>query len=321
MWTANLTRIVFALGCLLAVVPARADDSYPNRPVRIIVPSPPGGAYDNVGRPITRELAQELGQPFVMESRSGGSGIIAIETLQRAPKDGYSLLLSVNATLTILPHTRKVEFDPLKDIVPVATLSEIIAAVAVNNNVPAKTLRAFVDYARANPGKVAYGSSGIGSNTHMRLEMLNRLGDMKMLHVPYRGDSDMIVDLIAGHVQVGATSALLPLSRQGQVRLIAFMAPQRYPDLPDIPTVAEVLPGFNMPTWYGLFAATGTPPAILSKLNTAMNAILAKPDVAEYLLKVSNIVQPESLDVAAKRLSDGFKLYGRIVNEMGIKEE
>lgn len=321
MWTANLTRIFFALGCLLAAVPARADDSYPNRPVRIIVPSPPGGAYENVGRPITKELAQELGQPFVMESRSGGSGIIAIETLLRAPKDGYTLLLSVNATLTILPHTRKVDFDPLADIVPVATLSEIIAAVAINNNVPAKTLREFIDYARANPGKVAYGSSGVGSNTHMRLETMNRLGDMRMLHVPYRGDSDMIVDLIAGHVQVGATSALLPLSRQGQVRLVAFMAPRRYPDLPEIPTVAEVLPGFNLPTWYGLFAAAGTPAPIIAKVNAAMNAILAKPDVAQYMLKVSNLVQPESLEVAAKRLSDGYERYGRIVKEMGIKGE
>lgn len=309
-----------AAALLLGIAPAFADN-YPSRPIKIIIPTPPGGATDNIARPLTELIYKELGQPAVIEARVGGGNVIAMETLVRAAPDGHTLLVSNNAPQSVLPHTRKLSFDMEKDVAPVAMLTDTISAVVIKPSIPVKTFQEFIAYCQANPGKVHFGAAAPGTITHLRNEMLNRAAKMEMVYVPYKGDADIFPDLLAGVIEFGASSSALPLTKDGKLRLLAFMANKRHPDYPNIPTVKEVVPDFAAPTWYGLWAPGGTPEPILQKLNTMVNNWLRSPELAQRLLQIGLVPQPEDLATFRKTARDDREAFRKVVADLGIKPE
>lgn len=317
-----MRSLLFGLGValLFGAVPSYAD-TYPSRPIKIIIPTPPGGATDNIARPLAEVIYKELGQPAVIEARVGGGNVIAMDTLVRAAPDGHTLLVSNNASQSILPHTRKLSFDIEKDVAPVAMLTDTISAVVIKPSIPARTFKEFIAYSQANPGKVHYGAAAPGTITHLRNEMLNRAAKMEMVYVPYKGDADIFPDLLAGVIDFAASSSALPLTKDGKLRLLAFMANKRHPDYPDIPTVKEVVPAFAAPTWYALWAPAGTPEPILQRLNTVVNNWLRSPELAKRLIQVGMVPQPEDLATFRKTARDDREAFRKVVADLGIKPE
>src|SRR5262245_16351620 len=258
---------------------ARAQ-GYPSRPVRYIVSAPPGGGQDMLARLMGQRLAEQLGQPFLIENRSGAN--IAVEMVVRAPPDGYTLV-SVATPNAINPALyNKLSFDFIRDIAPVASFVRFPLVMAVNSSFPARTVPEFIAYVRANPGKVNMASSGTGTSTHVAGELFKMMAGVDMIHVPYRGGGPALIDLIAGQVQVyfaGAQETIEYVRAGSKVRVLAVTSRTRAEALPDIPTVAEFVPGFEASAWFGLGAPKSTPPEIVEKLNKEINAALADPRI------------------------------------------
>jgi tripartite-type tricarboxylate transporter receptor subunit TctC len=274
---------------------ARAE-TYPARPVRIIVPVPPGGALDITARLIAQRLSERMGQSFVVENKAGGHTSIGIETVGRAAPDGYTLLLvppsvTVNATLY-----NNLNFNFIRDIVPVAAISQLPLVMEVNPSVPAKTVAEFIAYAKANRGKVNMASGGNGSPHHMAGELFKIMTGVDMLHVPYRGGAPAIIDLLGGRVQVMFSP--LPESigtiKDGKLRALAVTTVKRSALLPDVPTVGETVPGFEAATWQGIGAPKNTPADIVAALNKEINAALAEPQIKDRLAKLGGESYPLS---------------------------
>jgi tripartite-type tricarboxylate transporter receptor subunit TctC len=274
---------------------ARAE-TYPARPVRIIVPVPPGGALDITARLIAQRLSERMGQSFVVENKAGGHTSIGIETVVRAAPDGYTLLLvppsvTVNATLY-----NNLNFNFIRDIVPVAAISQLPLVMEVNPSVPAKTVAEFIAYAKANRGKVNMASGGNGSPHHMAGELFKIMTGVDMLHVPYRGGAPAIIDLLGGRVQVMFSP--LPESigtiKDGKLRALAVTTVKRSALLPDVPTVGETVPGFEAATWQGIGAPKNTPADIVAALNKEINAALAEPQIKDRLAKLGGESYPLS---------------------------
>jgi tripartite-type tricarboxylate transporter receptor subunit TctC len=274
---------------------ARAQ-SYPSRPVRIVVPVPPGGALDILARIIGQWLSERLGQPFVIENRAGGGTNIGIEAVVRAPADGYTLLLipgSVPVNTTLQP---KLSFNFIRDIVPIAMISSIPLVMEVALAVPAKTVPEFIAHAKANPGKINMASGGIGSTSHVSGELFKLSTGIDMLIVPYRGGAPALTDLIGGQVDV--YFSYLPESiesvRTGKVRALAVTTAARSPALPDLPTVGDFVPGFEASSWQGIGAPRNTPPEIVAMLNREVNAALADPTIRARLAELGSTPAPMS---------------------------
>jgi tripartite-type tricarboxylate transporter receptor subunit TctC len=272
---------------------ARAE-TYPAHPVRIIVPVAPGGALDIIARVIGQWLSQRLGQPFVIENRPGAGTNVGVEAAVRAPADGYTLLLipaSVTANATLYTD---LNFNFIRDIVPIAMISGLPLVMEINPAIPAKTVAEFIAYARANPGKISMASGGSGSASHVGGELFKMTTGVDMVHVPYRGGAPALADLIAGQVQVMFSP--LPESigaiKAGTVRALAVTSAQRSQVLPDVPTVAETVPGFEAGTWQGIGAPKATPAAIVDTLNTQINAALADPDIKTRLVDLGGVPMP-----------------------------
>jgi tripartite-type tricarboxylate transporter receptor subunit TctC len=315
----------FAAGtAALPVLPrfARAQ-AYPKRPVHIIVGFAPGGVTDIMARLMGQWLSERLGQPFIIENRPGAGGNIATEAVVRAAADGYTLLLAggndaINATLY-----RKLNFNFIRDITPVAGIAIGPNVVVVSLSVPAKTLPEFIAYAKANPGAVNMGSAGTGSNNHMSGELFKAMTGVNMVHVPYRGGAPAITDLIAGQVQVNFSP--LPTSieyiKAARLRALAVTTASRWPGLPDIPAVAEFVPGYEASTWTGIGAPRGTPAEIVEKLNKAVNAGLADANLKGQLFDLGATVLPGSPVDFAKFIVEETKKWGDVVKFSGAKVE
>jgi tripartite-type tricarboxylate transporter receptor subunit TctC len=292
-------RRFLALAAGAAALPAtrRATaQAYPSRPVRITVPVPPGGALDILARLIGQWLSERMGQPFVIENRAGGGTNIGIEAVVRAPADGYTLLLvpgsvPVNATLNT-----KLNFNFIRDIVPIAMISSIPLVMEVALSVPAKTVPEFIAYAKANPGKISMASGGLGSTSHVGGELFKLSTGTDMLIVPYRGGAPALTDLIAGQVQV--YFSYLPESiesvRAGKVRALAVTTAKRAPALPDLPTVGDFVAGFEASSWQGIGAPRNTPAEIVARLNSEVNAALADPTIKTRLAELGSTPAPMS---------------------------
>ena len=274
---------------------ARAQ-AYPARPVRIIVPVPPGGALDIIARLIGQWLSERLGQPFVIENRPGAGTNIGVEAAVHAPADGYTLLLippsvTVNATLY-----KELNFNFIRDIVPIAMISGLPLVMEVNLSVPAGTVPEFIAYAKSNPGKVNMGSGGSGSPSHVVGELFKIMTGVNMLHVPYRGGAPALIDLMGGQVQVMFSP--LPESiatiKAGKVRALAVTSAQRSEALPDVPTVGEFVAGFEASTWQGIGAPKSTPAEIVNTLNKEINAALADPKIKARLANLGSVPMPMS---------------------------
>jgi tripartite-type tricarboxylate transporter receptor subunit TctC len=321
-----LTVCALALTAALtaSALPAAAQDAYPNRSIKILVPIPPGGAPDVVARLVGQYLSQSLGQPVVIENRSGANGNIAGEAAAKAPPDGYTLLLAADSGIVINPHVyAKMSFEPMKDLVPITTVATNQFILAVNPKLPVKTLPEFIDYAkRANP-PLSFASGGVGSQHYFAMEQLKQRASFNLLNVTYRGGSPAMQATVAGDTQVlfaGGESA--GQFEAGTLRPLAASGKQRSKRYPDLPTIGEFYPGFNVDIWLGLFAPAGTPEAIVSKLRQEVQALLARPDVAA-MVNVSGSLEPLILspeDFVARIRSDNEK-FGKLAKEFEIKIE
>jgi tripartite-type tricarboxylate transporter receptor subunit TctC len=269
-------------GVLLAALPAGAQGTYPTRPIKIVVCLPAGGGVDTVTRIISDKLAHRLGQPVIIENKGGQSGNIGAEAVFVAEPDGYTLLASQPAPITTNPLLYKsMTFDPTR-FSPIAVMTAIPNTLTVRGDFPAKTAQEFIAYAKANPGKVSYGSQGNGTTSHLTGVMFEQATGAKLLHVPYRGTAPAINDLIGGHVDVlfNELATSMEMHKSGRARILAVTTPERVPELPDIPTLQEAgLAGFVSDTWNAISAPPKTPAPIVAKLNAAINEVLAAPEM------------------------------------------
>jgi tripartite-type tricarboxylate transporter receptor subunit TctC len=317
-----IRALVFAAVLGYCVVPAAAQAPYPNHAIKLLVPIPPGGAPDVAARLIGQYLSESLGQPVVIENRTGANGNIAGEAAAKAAPDGYTLLLAADSGIVINPHVyATMPFDPLKDLVPVSSVASNQFILSINPKVPAKTLPEFVDYARkANP-PLTFASGGVGSQQHLAMEVLMQRAGIKMLGVTYRGGTPAMAAVIAGETQaLFAGSASAGQFKAGTLRALAVSGKERSQRFPDLPTVGEFYPGYEVDIWLGLFAPAGTPEPIVTKLRTVVQALLARPDVAEKL-NVSGSLEPLILsptDFSALIHKD-YDKFGRLVKEFNIK--
>src|SRR5262245_10599631 len=313
-----------AAAAILAVTPraARAQ-AYPSRPVRIIVGLPPGGVNDIVGRLIGQWLSDQLDQPFVIENRPGASGNIAGTAVAKAAPDGYTLMLigsqnPVNAALF-----QRTDFDLVRDIEPVASVTRQPNAMVVNPSLPAKTLLEFVAYAKAHAGQINMASTGSGTPSHVAGELFKMMTGAPMTHVPYRGGAPALTDLIGGQVQVyfGALASGLPLIRSSKLRALAMRSAKRLDILPDVTAVDGVCPGYEASGLFGIGASKGTPPEIIDKLNKVINAGLADPRIGAKLLELGGTVLAGSPAAFANEIADEIAKWTKVVQFAGIKPE
>ena len=295
--------------------------TYPSRPVRIVVPFPAGQATDTVARLMGQSLSERLGQPFVIENRTGAGGNIATESVVRAAPDGYTLLLvslpnAINVTLY-----KKLNFDLIRDIAPVASIGGASYVMVVNPSVPAHAVPEFIAYAKANSGKINMGSSGIGSASHLFGERFKMMTGINLVHVPYRGG--YVSDLLSGQVQVvfGTISTNIPYIRSEMLRALAVTTTTRSDVLPDIPTLAEFVPGYEGSAWYGVGAPKDTPAEVIDKLNKEINAVATDPTIKSRLADLG--VDPMSTTSAAfgKFIADETEKWGNVIRSLNIKAE
>src|SRR5215813_3565910 len=289
--------------------------NYPTRPVRIIVATAPGGLPDILARLIGPWLSGRLGQQFVIENRPGGGSNIGTEAVVRAPPDGYTLLLlstthAINATLY-----EKLNFNVVRDIAPVAGIMRVPEVMVVNPSVPAKTVPEFIAYAKANPGKINLGSPGIGTPGHVDGELFKMMAGVDLVHVPYRGGGPVMTDLLGGQVQVlfGSTSLTIEQIRAGKLRPLAVTTATRWEGLPNIPTVADFLPGYEASAWNGVGVPKGTPAEIVDKLNKEINAALADPNMKARLADLGGIALTGSPRDFGKLIVEETEKWGKVV--------
>jgi tripartite-type tricarboxylate transporter receptor subunit TctC len=301
---------------------ARAQ-TYPSRPVRIVVGFAPGGGADITARLIGQWLSERLGQPFIIDNRPGAGSNIATEAVVRAPADGYTLLLvgafnAVNATLY-----DKLNFNFIRDIAPVATMYYVPNVMAVHPSFPAKTILEFIAYSKSNPGKVNMGSGTTGASMHMSGELFKIMAGIDMVHVFYRGAGPTLTDLLAGQVQVSFPTmpASIEYIRAGRLRALAVTTATRSDALPDIPTVGEFLPGYEASAWYGVGAPRNTPAEIIEKLNREINSALADPRMKVRLAELGGTILAGSSDDFGKIIADETEKWGKVIRAANIKPD
>jgi tripartite-type tricarboxylate transporter receptor subunit TctC len=318
----KIALFVAALAALALVTPASAQSDYPNRPIKIFVTIPPGGAPDIAARLVATYLTEQNGWQVIVENRPGANGNIAGDQVSKSAPDGYTLLVNADSGFTINPHVyAKLPFDPIKDLIPVASIATNQFMLSVNPEVPVKTFQEFIEYARkANP-PLPYASGGNGSQHQLAMEMLKQRANIDLLHVPFRGGAPAATATTAGDTKVlfaGASSA--PQIQSGVLRALAASGKQRSKRFPDLPAVGEFYPGYSVDIWIGVFAPVGTPEPIVTKLREAVHKLLGQPGFAEKL-NVSGSLEP--LILSPKEFSDliasDYEKYGALVKRLGIK--
>src|SRR5215813_5485229 len=321
---AQSLRFVLVVGalCLAGIGQALAVD-YPTRPVRWIVPYPAGGSTDILARIIGQYLSEHLGQQFVIENRPGGGNNIGTEAVVHAAPDGYTLLLvnpahGINATLY-----PKLSFNFIRDIAPVAGIMRVPNVMEVNPSIPAKSVAEFIAYAKANPGKINWASSGNGTSVHLSGELFKMMTGVEMTNIPYKGSAPALTDLIAGTVQVifDNMPPSLPHIRAGKLRALAVTTATRSDALPDVPTVAETVPGYEASAFYGMGVPKGTPPEIIDKLNKEINAGLADPKIKARLAELGGMLVPGSPADFAKLVAAETDKWAKVIKEGGVSLE
>jgi len=295
---------------------------WPERPVRVIVPFAAGGPNDVVARLWVDRLTLALGQQFIVDNRGGASGMIGSEAAARAAPDGYTLLLASSSTLGLVPVVAKVNFDPLKDFTPMARVGDLIQGLAVNPTLKATNVAELVALAKATPGKIAWGTPGSGTGSHLMVVNFNRRAEVDILHVPYRGSADVLNDLIAGHVQVMSDIVVLPHVRAGKLRLLAMVGDDRHPGFPDTPTLAEQgFPDITPTTFYGIYGPAGVSKDIVDKVNAAVSEIMKNPEMIQRSLERGVLLKPMDGPATGKALAAQTEINREIVKTAGLKME
>jgi tripartite-type tricarboxylate transporter receptor subunit TctC len=302
--------------------PAVAAD-YPNRPVRWLIGFAAGGPVDIVARIMSQWLSEHFGQQFVVENRSGSGGNLAAAAAINAPPDGYTLLFvgPNNAISTSL--YKKLPFDFMRDTVPVASIMQLTNMLVVSNAMPVKTVQDLIDYCRANPGKVSYASSGYGTSVHMSAELFKALAKIDMVHVPYRGSAIAFPDIMSNKVQLifDNLPSALEQTRAGNVRALGVTSPRRWPGVPDIPAIAETVPGFEAVGYYGIAAPKGTPPEIVAVLNQAVGEALNDPKLVARLAEIGGIPKPMTPAEFGRLIADETEKWRKVVEFAGVSVE
>ena len=316
-----------SLGVALAFIGAATlatAQAYPARPVRLLVPYPPGGPVDNIGRILAQPLSLILGQNVIVENRSGAGGSIGAEQVARSTPDGYTMLIGNTGPMTVNPVLRQdLGYGPRKDFAPVTWLTSAQMVLVVHPSLPVRSVKELVALARANPGALNYGSAGVGNLTHLGMELLQSIAKVRLNHVPYKGVAPAYVDLMSGEIAVMFGNVTGPLAhiQAGRLRAIAVTSLKPSPVLPRVPTVAESYPGFDLVTWMGIFLPAGTPEAIRAKLQGEFFRVLQLKNVRERLVALGNEVVAGSGEDLAAMLDRELKLYAKIIQSAKIAAE
>jgi tripartite-type tricarboxylate transporter receptor subunit TctC len=319
-------KIAWALGLLvLGATAAGAQDAYPSKPIRIVVPFPAGSGPDVLARVLAPDLQEQLGQPVVADNRTGAGGIVGSEVVAKAPPDGYTLLLGTVGTHAFnLALYSKLPYHPVKDFVPITQVAQMPHVAVVSPAIPARSMMEFVDYARARPGALNVASAGVGTSMHLAYELMRSVTHIDMVHVPYRGPSETVMAVVQGDVALAipVASAALPMVTAGRVRALAVTSPQRMAQLADVPTMAEAgFPRSGVTTWYGLFAPARTPAPIVQKLNQAVVRVLHKPHVVKALAQQGAVVIANTPEQFATTLDAEIVTWGKVVKDANVRVE
>ena len=318
-----LRRLGIAL-IALGLAGAASAQSYPTRPIKVIVPYPPGDAADILSRLIGPKVSERLGQQMIVENRPGASGQIGMEVLKHSAADGYTIGVGQGGNLVVAPHTyKKIPYDPLRDFVPIAILATNYLAVVANPKLPFKTAAEMVAWAKANPGKLTLATNGEGGFPHLAFENLAVMGGFTFQHIPYKGAAQIATDVIGGQVQlgIGAYTSLSPHVLSGRLRLIAVTNPVRVPNKPELPIFADAVPGYDSRGWFGYVAPTGVPRDVIRVLNEEINRAMKLPDVADKMTAAGLIIVTESPEFFGDILRADYAKYGKLVHDIGFKPQ
>lgn len=314
-------RALLALGLALAATAASAD-TWPARPVRMVIPFPPGGTLDTVARQLAEKLQTQLGQPFVVENRPGGNGIIGADVVSKSQPDGYTLLFNASTFVSAPMTMKSVPYDVSRDFAPVALVAKAPLSVAINKNLPVTDIKSLVAYAKANPNKMTFAVGSVGSAGHLATELLKKSAGIEYTVVPYKGTAPAFQDLIGGQIAgfIDPILGSLQYHKGGMLRVIAVTSGTRAPSLPDVPTVAETIPGYEFYSWYGLWAPAKVSAEIVKRLNTEVNKALAG-DMKDRLVQQGLVVTPGSVEDFAKFQKADMARAQKIITEGHIRVE
>lgn len=317
----QIPRRTFLASALAAAAPL-AWAAYPDRPITLIVPWAPGGSTDILARALSEQLTRSLGQAVIVDNRAGASGNIGSAIVARARPDGYTLLVGSMSTHAMNPALMaNMPFRGTEDFSPIALVANVINTMVVHPSVPANNLREFIAYAKAHPGKLAFASAGGGSTNHLSAEMFDKAAGIRMLHVPYKGGAPAVQATVANETQVlfSAGTQTLPQVKAGRLKLLAVTEPTRSKLLPDVPSVSEVLPGYEMSVWYAVFGPAGMPRDLVLKLNGEINKALAVPAVRTHMAAIGVDVVNSTPEQLAAQLRQDTERYGKVIKDLDIK--
>jgi tripartite-type tricarboxylate transporter receptor subunit TctC len=319
--------VLSAAVCAAAVLHSAgaAAQAWPAKPVRLMVPFPPGGSTDIVARIVGQKLGERLGQSIVIENRGGAGGTLGTAQVAKAAPDGYTLAVASTSTHVVAPSVyQKLEYDPVKDFAPISLMAVSPYLLVVHPAVPAKSVKELVELARKQPGKLNYASAGVGSTTHLAMEMLKSASNTYMLHIPYNGNGPAGTAVVSGQVEIlfGSLPAVLPHAKGGRVRALAVGTLARSPSMPEVPTIAESgYPGFDASLWLGIMAPAGTPQPVIDRLHKEIVAVVGAPDTREALSKAGAEPVASTPAELAAMVRDGVPRYAKIVKMAGVKPE
>ena len=318
-------RALFILIAMVLLAPVvMAQQAYPNKPVRIIVPYPPGGTADIIGRTIAEKLGVLWGQSVIVENRAGAGGTIGVDAVAKAAPDGYTMVLGVTGPLTIAPSINaQLAYDPLRDLVPITLVAAVPSLIAIHPSVPARDLKELIALAKSQPGKLTFASAGTGTSVHIAGELFKSMAGVDIIHVPYKGGAPALNDLLGGQVSmiIENMPQLLPQVRAGKIRALAVTSQQRSPTLADLPAVAEILPGYVATTWFGLLAPAKTPQEIVRKVQSDVAKIGMLPDVKERFTGLGADVIASTPEAFAKHLQSELVRFSKVIKDANIKAQ
>jgi tripartite-type tricarboxylate transporter receptor subunit TctC len=319
-----MRRALFSLAALLAIAAPAHADTYPSRPVTMVVPYAAGGGLDVLARTLAVHLSQSLGKPVIVENRPGAGTTIGAGMVAKATPDGYTIMLGTSSAFAInVTLRKKLPYDPAKDFVPIALVANAPFMLLVNPSLPVHSLAELIAYVKARPGKLSYGSAGPGSPQHLSMELLKTMTGMDVVHIPYKGDAPALTDLVAGHIPLmfGEPTPILPLMKDGKVRALAVSSATRLPTMPDIPTVAEAgVPGFNFVSWQMIVAPEGTPKEIVDRLHVEIKKVIDLPEIkAEYARTARISVDYPPVDALVQYMKSEIVRMGKVVEKAGLK--
>jgi tripartite-type tricarboxylate transporter receptor subunit TctC len=320
----KLVRLIgaFLLASVFLAASAGANaQGYPTKPIRLIVPDATGGSPDQLGRLLAQKLSESLGQQVIVDNRAGAAGVLAADMAAKSPADGYTLLMTTTSIYAILPNLKKnLPYDPVKDFLPISRIATASNVMVVNVSLPAKSVAELVQLAKDKPGSLNYASAGVGSPAHLAGEMLNLLAGIKLTHIPYKGAGPALLDVIAGNAQVIITSPIAAGAHMsgGRVRALATTGAERNPGLPDLPTIADAVPGYEISQSWGIAVPTGTPPEIVKRLSDEIAKAMSLPDVKERVLKTGAVPIGDTPAAFEAFMANERQRLGEVITKTGI---